>query len=43
VCGALEFLMERPDAGERDVLKILRRPDFPTGGVLLTDTRLEEL
>lgn len=43
VCAALEFRLDHPGASLPELLRILRGPDFPTGGVLLNDTRLEGL
>ena len=35
VCGAIVKLIETPNATADDLLKIVRGPDFPTGGIIL--------
>ncbi len=35
VCGALVKLIDTPDASPEDLMKIVRGPDFPTGGIIL--------
>lgn len=35
VIDALVLLIEKPDAGLKDVLQIVKGPDFPTGGLIL--------
>ncbi len=35
VCDALNYLIENPDAGVDDLMKYIKGPDFPTGGVIL--------
>ncbi|HUI70632.1 MAG TPA: DNA topoisomerase (ATP-hydrolyzing) subunit A, partial [Spirochaetia bacterium] len=35
VCAAVVKLIESPDASAEDVMKIVRGPDFPTGGIIL--------
>jgi len=35
VCAALLHLIERPDASTADLLRIIKGPDFPTGGVIV--------
>ena len=32
ICDALVLLLDHPDAGIEDILKIVKGPDFPTGG-----------
>ncbi len=42
-CAALEFLLDHPDAAPSELLRILKGPDFPTGGTILNDTSLEQI
>jgi len=35
VCQAAEMLIDHPEAGFEDVLKVLPGPDFPTGGMIM--------
>jgi len=35
VCDAISFLIDNPDATADDLLKIVKGPDFPTGGLIL--------
>src|SRR5512136_379234 len=35
VCGAIVKLIETPAASAEDLMKIVRGPDFPTGGIIL--------
>ena len=35
VCGAIVKLIDTPDASPEDLMKIVRGPDFPTGGIIL--------
>jgi DNA gyrase subunit A len=35
VCGAIVKLIDSPDASAEDLMKIVRGPDFPTGGIIL--------
>jgi len=37
LCQALIALVENPNAQERTVLKSIKGPDFPTGGILIDD------
>ena len=34
VCGAIEHLIDHPDASVEDLMTFVKGPDFPTGGVL---------
>ena len=34
VCEALIHLLEHPDAGTLEILKFIKGPDFPTGGII---------
>ena len=35
VCDALIHLIDRPAAGVEDLMKFVRAPDFPTGGIIM--------
>ena len=35
VCDAEIYLIEQPDATTEDLMKIVRGPDFPTGGIII--------
>ena len=35
VCDALSYLIDNPDAGVDELMKYVKGPDFPTGGVIL--------
>ena len=35
VIDALVLLIDRPDASDEDLLKVVRGPDFPTGGIIM--------
>src|SRR2546429_7701823 len=35
VCDAEIYLIEHPDATTEDLMKIVRGPDFPTGGIII--------
>jgi DNA gyrase subunit A len=35
VCDALSYLIDNPDAGVDELMKYIKGPDFPTGGVIL--------
>jgi topoisomerase-4 subunit A len=37
LCGALVALIEKPDLQDRSLLKFVKGPDFPTGGILVED------
>ncbi len=37
LCAALEALIENPNVQDRTLLKFVRGPDFPTGGLLVED------
>src|ERR1035437_3853316 len=37
LCDALEVLIDNPDASVKDLLKHVKGPDFPTGGILAED------
>ena len=37
LCAALEALIENPNVHDRTLLKFVRGPDFPTGGLLVED------
>src|SRR5580698_10414755 len=37
LCGALVALIEKPDIQDRSLLKFIKGPDFPTGGILVED------
>ncbi|HYD17947.1 MAG TPA: DNA topoisomerase IV subunit A [Patescibacteria group bacterium] len=37
LCDALEHLIENPDCEVKDLLKFVKGPDFPTGGILAED------
>jgi DNA gyrase A subunit len=34
VCDGITFLIDHPEAGVEDLAKIIRGPDFPTGGII---------
>jgi len=34
VCDAIVYLMDNPDAQAKDLMKFVKGPDFPTGGVI---------
>jgi DNA gyrase subunit A len=35
ICAALVKLIDTPEASDEDVMKLVRGPDFPTGGIIL--------
>ena len=35
VCDAIELVLDRPDASLADLMKVVRGPDFPTGGIIM--------
>ncbi|MBN1643345.1 MAG: DNA gyrase subunit A [Dehalococcoidales bacterium] len=35
VCDALTYLIDNPDAGVDELMKYVKGPDFPTGGIIL--------
>jgi DNA gyrase subunit A len=35
ICAAIVKLIDAPEAGDEDVMKLVRGPDFPTGGIIL--------
>lgn len=35
VCGAISHLVDNPEADVDDLMKIVKGPDFPTGGIIL--------
>jgi DNA gyrase subunit A len=35
VCDALSYLIDNPDAGVDELMKFVKGPDFPTGGIIL--------
>ena len=37
LCSALVTLIENPDAQDRSLLKFVKGPDFPTGGIVVED------
>src|SRR6201991_656820 len=37
LCSALVTLIENPDAQDRSLLKFVKGPDFPTGGIMVED------
>ena len=37
LCSALVLLIENPDAQDRSLLKFVKGPDFPTGGIVVED------
>ena len=37
LCGALEALIKNPNTQERTLLKHVKGPDFPTGGIIVDD------
>jgi len=37
LCDAALFLIEKPKAQPREVLKFVKGPDFPTGGIIIDD------
>ena len=37
LCDAMEVLIDNPDASVKDLLKHIKGPDFPTGGILAED------
>jgi len=42
VCDGLIYLIENPQATNKDLLKIIKGPDFPTGGIVFGGRELEE-
>ncbi len=40
VCDALIYLLENPNARLEDIIKIIKGPDFPTGGIILDKKRI---
>ena len=34
ICNAIKHVIDHPDATDTDLLKIVRGPDFPTGGII---------
>lgn len=43
VCEALIFLIEKPEAETKELMKFLPGPDFPTGGLVYDEGNLEEI
>ncbi len=41
VCDAIMALIEKPNLEIKDLLEIIKGPDFPTGGVMIADDILE--
>ena len=37
LCGALEALIKNPNTQDRTLLKYVKGPDFPTGGIIIDD------
>ena len=37
LCGALEHLIDAPDCTVKDLMKFVKGPDFPTGGIVAED------
>jgi DNA gyrase subunit A len=35
ICAAIVKLIDTPEAGDEEVMKLVRGPDFPTGGIIL--------
>ena len=35
ICAAIKKLIDTPEASDDDVMKLVRGPDFPTGGIIL--------
>ncbi|MDD4874606.1 MAG: DNA gyrase subunit A, partial [Dehalococcoidales bacterium] len=35
VCDALSYLIDKPEAGVDELMKYIKGPDFPTGGIIL--------
>jgi len=34
ICAGIKHVIDKPDCSDRDLLKIVRGPDFPTGGII---------
>ncbi len=43
VCDALIYLLDNPNAKIDDLLKIIKGPDFPTGGIVLDKRKIHEV
>ena len=41
VCDAIIFVIDNPKAEIKELLEIIKGPDFPTGGVMVTENLLE--
>jgi DNA gyrase subunit A len=41
VCDAIISLIDKPNSEIKDLLEIIKGPDFPTGGVMVTENLLE--
>ncbi len=39
LCGAMELMLENKDTSVADIAKIVKGPDFPTGGTLVEDSK----
>ena len=42
VCNAIDHLIENPDATSRDLMRFVKGPDFPTGGIIYGTEGLRE-
>ncbi len=42
VCDAIKYLIDNPDADVDDLMKIVKGPDFPTGGIILGRSGIKE-
>ncbi len=41
LCGALEALIKNPNTQEKTLLKFVKGPDFPTGGIIVDDAEVD--
>ena len=41
VCDAIMLLIDKPNTEIKDLLEVIKGPDFPTGGVMVTENLLE--
>ena len=41
ICNAINYQLENPDATVEDLLRFVKGPDFPTGGIIMAGTTSE--
>ncbi len=42
VCDALMYLIDHPNASVRDLMRWIKGPDFPTGGIVFTEDQIRK-